>query len=70
MNAFLIVMIIVAVLGLGVSLTTLAWPFSVMDSLGKTGSWMHHADMDSPEAQPDGNANDPAIPVRHLRGRR
>jgi hypothetical protein len=68
-TAFLPILIIVAVLGLAVSVTRLAWPFTVMDRLGKTGSWMHHADMDPPESQPDGNENDPAIPLRALRGR-
>jgi hypothetical protein len=67
--AFLPVLIIVAVVGLAVSVTALAWPFRVMESLGRTGSWMHHEDMDPPESRPDGNQNDPAIPHRPLRGR-
>jgi hypothetical protein len=68
-DAFLPIIIIVGVVGLSVSLTRLAWPFKVIESLGKTGSWMHHADMDQPEALPDGNQNDPEIPHRPLRGR-
>jgi hypothetical protein len=52
MSAFLLILTVVAVVGLTVSLTTLAWPFSVMASLGRTGSWMHHEDMDPPEGRP------------------
>ncbi len=68
-KAFLPIVIIVAIVGLGLCLTRLAWPFKVMEGLGRTGSWIHHADMDPPEAQPDGNRNDPEIPRRPLRGR-
>ncbi len=68
-SAFLPIVIIVAVIGLGLTLSGLTWPFKVMEDLGRTGSWMHHEDMDPPERQPDGNANDPAIPHRPLRGR-
>jgi hypothetical protein len=67
--AFLPIVIIVAVVGLGVSATRLAWPFKALESLGRTGSWIHHEDMDSLEALPDGNHNDPEIPHRPLRGR-
>ena len=69
MSAFLPIVIIVAVIGLGVSVTRLAWPFTVMNRVGRTGSWIHHADMDPPQDQPDPNQNDPAIPRRPLRGR-
>jgi hypothetical protein len=68
-QAFLPIVIIVAVLGISISLTRLAWPFKVMQSLGKTGSWIHHEDMEAPEGRPDGNQNDPAIAHRPLRGR-
>jgi hypothetical protein len=68
-EAFLPIVIIVAVVGIGVSLTSVAWPFAVLRSLGRTGTWMHHEDMDPPEALPDGNVNDPAIVHRPLRGR-
>ncbi len=68
-STFLIVLVIVAVLGLVVSLTRLAWPFSVLDGVGRTGAWIHHADMDPQDAQPDPSVNDPAIPARRLRGR-
>ncbi len=68
-GAFLPILVIVAVVGIGLSLTAAAWPFTVLRSLGRTGSWIHHEDMDPPELQPDGNDNDPAIPHRPLRGR-
>jgi hypothetical protein len=68
-SAFLPIIIVVAVVGIGVSLTALAWPFAVMEEIGRTGDWFHHSDMDPPEAQPDGNQNDPTIPFKPLRGR-
>ena len=68
-EVFLPIIIVIAVIGLALSATELAWPFSVMERLGRTGAWFHHQDMDPPELQPDANLNDPAIPVRPLRGR-
>ncbi len=68
-EAFLPIVIIVAVIGIGLSLTAAAWPFKAMEDLGRTGAWFHHEDMDPPESQPDGNVNDPTIPFRPLRGR-
>jgi hypothetical protein len=68
-EAFLPIVIIVAVVGIGLSLTAVAWPFTVLESLGRTGTWVHHEDMDPPESLPDGNENDPAILHRPLRGR-
>lgn len=68
-EAFLPIIIVIAVIGVGVSMTRLAWPFSVAESLGRTGAWFHHEDMDPPEAQPDPHRNDPAILHRRLRGR-
>ena len=68
-EVFLPIIIAIAVIGLALSVTELAWPFSVMERLGRTGTWIHHEDMDPPEQRPDENPNDPAIPQRRLRGR-
>jgi hypothetical protein len=68
-SIFFAIVIVVAVIGIGVSLTALAWPFTVMEEIGRTGQWFHHSDMDQLEDQPDGNQNDPTIPFKPLRGR-
>jgi hypothetical protein len=66
---FTIIVVVVAVLGVAVSLTRLAWPFHVVQQIGRTGSWFHHQDEDGLDQLPDPNLNDAAIPRRPLRGR-
>ena len=68
-DIFIAVVLLVVVVGVGLSMTRVAWPFAVAEDLGRTGSWFHHMDMDAAEAQPDPSANDAPIPHRPLRGR-
>jgi hypothetical protein len=68
-GALLPILIVIAIIGVAVTVSGLAWPSRVLRDVGRTGHWFHHQDMDPPEGQPDGNANDPAIEHRPLRGR-
>ncbi len=67
-DAFITVIVVVAVVGAALSFTSLLWPFRVAEGLGRTGAWFHHEDEDSLESRPDGN-KDAEIPWRRLRGR-
>ncbi|HET9073044.1 MAG TPA: hypothetical protein VFN48_00565 [Solirubrobacteraceae bacterium] len=58
-----------AIISLALVVSGAVTPFRLMESIGRTGLWFHHQDMDPPEQQPDPGLNDPAIPLRRLRGR-
>ena len=70
MSAFWIVVIVVAIVGIGLALTP--W-FSVprlMSRIGRRGgTWIDHAEDMDPEERPTGDELDEPIPVRPLRGR-
>ena len=68
-NTLETVVIVVALLGLLLSLTRLFSPLRAADQLGRTGSWFHHEEDLGLENQHDVNRNDPPIPHRRLRGR-
>jgi hypothetical protein len=69
-NAFQTVTIAVTSVGIAVSATKFFWPASALRDLGRIGqSWFSHAEDQSPEELPDGNANDAPIPRRPLRPR-
>jgi hypothetical protein len=68
-QAFIAVLVVVAVVGTALSFTSLLWPFSVAEELGRVGVWFSHEDELPIESRPDADAKDPAIPYRHLRGR-
>jgi hypothetical protein len=68
-NVFQAVVVGVTTGGIVVSFSRAFRPMSVLRELGRVGGWFEHAE-DRPLAeQPDGNQNDPPIPVRPLRPR-
>ncbi len=70
MSAFLIVLIVVAVVGIGLTLTPQFSIPRLMSRLGRQGgTWMDHAEDIDPEARPTGDERDEPIPVRPLRTR-
>ena len=61
--------ILVAVIGLLLSLTRLFSPLRAAEEIGRVGNWFAHDDDLDLADGPDVNQNDPPIPHRPLRGR-
>jgi len=68
-NALETLVIVVAVIGLLLSLTRRFSPLRAAQELGRVGGWFAHEDDLPLEERPDVNQNDPPIPRRPLRGR-
>jgi hypothetical protein len=69
-STFAIIVIVVAVIGIGLALTPAFSPSRVASRLGRRGpSWMAHEDDLPAEQRPTGDERDAPIPARPLRGR-
>ena len=69
-NAFEAVTAVVALIGIGLSLTRVLWPFRAADEVGHVGnSWFDHEEDHELAQRPDAGRNDPPIPHRPLRPR-
>jgi hypothetical protein len=70
MNAFLVVIIIVAVFGIALGLTPRFGTFRLLSRVGRRGgSWIDHSEDQPIEDRPGEDERDAPIPVRPLRGR-
>jgi hypothetical protein len=71
MNAFLIVVIVVAVVGIGLALTWRFRPTRAMEQIGRRGGAWSAPEDEDPEARarPFADEREEPVPFRPLRGR-
>jgi hypothetical protein len=70
MSAFWIVVIVVAIIGIGLALTPQFSLSRLTSRIGRQGrTWIDHAEDIDPEARPSEDERDEPIPVRPLRSR-
>jgi hypothetical protein len=70
MSAFEIVVIVVAIVGIGLALTPQFSVGRLMSGIGRRGgTWIDHAEDIDPEVRPSDDERDEPIPVRPLRPR-
>ncbi len=70
MTAFEVVLIVVAVVGIGLALTPWFRPARLMQRIGRRGTtWFDHSEDLPVGERPTGDERDAPIPARPLRGR-